>query len=111
LKEASKDEQIDFVNQVKELDKACRGGVKDYIKRAKVLLSNSAKKMNSFHDYKIEVPFDILQVKVWDDEFYELEKLGFNGVKNSIFRLMAGGLSERLGFNGIKIVYKQNYWL
>ena len=48
LKEVSEDEQREFVNQVNELDKACRGGIKDYIKRAKVLLANSAKKMNSF---------------------------------------------------------------
>ena len=103
LKKVSKDEQIAFVNQVNELDKACRGGIKDYIQRAKVLLANSAKKMNSFHDYKIEVPYDIPHIKVGDDEFYELEKLGFNELKNSVFVLTAGGLGERLGYNGIKI--------
>ena len=103
LKEVSEDEQREFVNQVNELDKACRGGIKDYIKRAKVLLTNSAKKMNSFHDYKIEVPYDIPHIKVGDEEFYELEKLGFNELKNSVFVLVAGGLGERLGYNGIKI--------
>jgi len=103
LKEVSEDEQREFVNQVNELDKACRGGIKDYIKRAKVLLANSAKKMNSFHDYKIEVPYDIPHIKVGDEEFYELEKLGFNELKNSVFVLVAGGLGERLGYNGIKI--------
>ena len=103
LKKVTKDEQIKFVNQVNELDKACRGGIKDYIQRAKVLLANSAKKMNSFHDYKIEVPYDIPHIKVGDDEFYELEKLGFDQLKNSVFVLTAGGLGERLGYNGIKI--------
>ena len=103
LKEVSEEEQREFVNQVNELDKACRGGIKDYIKRAKVLLANSAKKMNSFHDYKIEVPYDIPHIKVGDEEFYELEKLGFNELKNSVFVLVAGGLGERLGYNGIKI--------
>ena len=103
LKEVSKDEQKEFVNQVNDLDKACRGGIKDYIKRAKVLLTNSAKKMNSFHDYKIEVPYDIPHIKVGDEEFYELEKLGFNELKNSVFVLTAGGLGERLGYDGIKI--------
>ena len=103
LKEVSEEEQREFVNQVNELDKACRGGIKDYIKRAKVLLTNSAKKMNSFHDYKIEVPYDIPHIKVGDEEFYELEKLGFNELKNSVFVLVAGGLGERLGYNGIKI--------
>ena len=92
LKEVSKEEQKEFVNQINELDKFCRGGIKDYIKRAKILLENSAKKMNSFHDYKIEVPYDIPHIKVGDEEFYELEKLGLNELKNSVFVLTAGGL-------------------
>ena len=103
LKKATKEEQNDFVNQINELDKVCQGGIKDYIKRAKVLLANSAKKMNSFRDYKIEVPYDIPHIKVGNDEFYELEKLGFNELKNSVFVLVAGGLGERLGYDGIKI--------
>ena len=32
LKKVSKDEQNEFINQINELDKACRGGIKDYIK-------------------------------------------------------------------------------
>ena len=103
LKKVSKDEQNEFVNQINELNKVCTGGIKDYIKRAKVLLENSAKKMNSFHDYKIEVPYDIPHIKVGNEEFYELEKLGFNELKNSVFVLVAGGLGERLGYDGIKI--------
>ena len=103
LKKVSKEEQKEFVNQVNELDKACKGGIKDYIKRAKKLLTNSAKKINSFHDYKIEVPYDIPHIKVGDEDFYELEKLGFNELKNSVFVLTAGGLGERLGYDGIKI--------
>jgi UDP-sugar pyrophosphorylase len=103
LKTVTKDEQNEFVKQINELDKACTGGIKSYIKRAKVLLENSAKKMNSFHDYKIEVPYDIPHIKVGNEEFYELEKLGFNELKNSVFVLVAGGLGERLGYDGIKI--------
>ena len=38
--------------------------------------------MNSFHDYKIEVPYDIPHIKVGDEKSYELEKLGFNELKN-----------------------------
>ena len=103
LKTVSKDEQNEFVKQINELDKACTGGIKSYITRAKVLLENSANKMNSFHDYKIEVPYDIPHIKVGNEEFYELEKLGFNELKNSVFVLVAGGLGERLGYDGIKI--------
>ena len=103
LKEVSKEEQEAFVNQINELDKACRGGLKDYINKAKVLLSKSEQKKNSFHDYKIEVPNDIIHVTVGNEEFYELEKLGFNELKTSVFVLVAGGLGERLGYKGIKI--------
>ena len=73
LKEVSKEEQEVFVNQINELDKACRGGIKDYISRAKVLLSNSEQKNNSFNEYKIEVPNDIIHITVGNEEFYELE--------------------------------------
>ena len=44
-------------------------------KKSKSLLENSENKMNSFHDYKIEVPYDIPHIKVGDEKSYELEKL------------------------------------
>ena len=103
LKEVSEEEQEVFVNQINELDKACRGGIKDYISRAKVLLSNSEQKNNSFNEYKIEVPNDIIHITVGNEEFYELEKLGFNELKTSVFVLVAGGLGEHLGYKVIKI--------
>ena len=103
LKNVSKEEQNEFVNQINELDKACRGGIKDYIKRAKVLLENSMNKQNSFHKYKIEVPYDIPRIDIGSEEFYELEELGFKQLKDSVFVLVAGGLGERLGYKGIKI--------
>ena len=51
LKEVSKEEQNEFVKQVNHLDKACRGGIKDYIKRAKVLLEDSKNGVNPFSDF------------------------------------------------------------
>ena len=103
LKNVSTEEQNEFVNQVNHLDKACRGGIKDYIKRAKTLLERSKNKQNSFHQYKIEVPDDIPRIDIGSKEFYELEELGFNQLKDSVFVLVAGGLGERLGYKGIKI--------
>ncbi len=103
LKKVSIQEQNEFVNQINELDKACRGGIKDYIKRAKILLDKSRKKQNSFLQYKIQVPYDIPHIDIGSEEFYELEQLGFNELKNSVFVLVAGGLGERLGYKGIKI--------
>ena len=96
LKEVTKEEQEGFINQINDLDKACRGGIKDYIKRAKILLANSEQKKNSFRDCKIEVPYDIPNITVGIEEFYELQKLGFNELKTSVFVLVPGGLRERL---------------
>ena len=103
LKKVSIQDKTAFINQINDLDKACRGGIKDYIKRAKILLEKSKKKYNSFQQYKIEVPYDIPHIDIGTKEFYELEELGFNELKNSVFVLVAGGLGERLGYKGIKI--------
>ena len=103
LKDVSKEEQNGFVNQINQLDKACRGGIRDYINRAKTLLEKSKNKLNSFHQYKIDVPYDIPHIDIGSEEFYKLEELGFNELKNSVFVLVAGGLGERLGYKGIKI--------
>ena len=54
LKEVDTYEQEAFINQINDLDKICRGGIKDYIKRAKVLLEKSKQKKNSFHEYNIK---------------------------------------------------------
>ena len=102
-RQVSKQEQQDFVSQINKLDKACRGGIKDYLKRAKILLENSKNKVDSFNDYIIEVPDDIPHIDIGSEQFYELDKLGFNQIKDTVFVLVAGGLGERLGYTGIKI--------
>ena len=96
-------EQKEFVSQINRLDKACRGGIKDYLKRAKILLEKSRKNINYFHDYTIEVPDNIPHIDIGSEEFYELDQLGFNQIKDTVFVLVAGGLGERLGYSGIKI--------
>ena len=99
----SPQEKKEFINQINKLDKACRGGIKDYLQRAKILLENSQKKINFFQDFTIEIPDDIPHIKIGTEEFYELEELGFNQLKDTVFVLVAGGLGERLGYTGIKI--------
>ena len=96
-------EQKEFISQVNRLDKACRGGIRDYLKRAKILLEKSQRNVNNFHNCKIEIPDDIPHVDIGSEEFYELDKLGFDQIKDTVFVLVAGGLGERLGYNGIKI--------
>ena len=103
FKKVSPQEQKDFIVQINHLDKACRGGIKGYLQRAKILLENSKNKVNAFHDYTIEVPDDIPHIDIGSEEFYELDKLGFDQLKDTVFVLVAGGLGERLGYTGIKI--------
>ena len=103
FKTASSQEQNDFIAQINRLNGACRGGIKDYLKRAKILLEASKNKVNSYHDYTIEIPDDIPHIDIGSEEFYELDQLGFNQLKDTVFVLVAGGLGERLGYSGIKI--------
>ena len=91
-----------FIEQFDYLDKATPGGIKDYIKRAKILLEDSKNNINPFKDYTPEVPLGF-DIKIGSDQFYELDKLGFEQIENTVFVLVAGGLGERLGYPDIKI--------
>ena len=103
FKKVSQKEQNEFISQINKLDKVCRGGIKDYLKRAKILLEKSKNKSNTFQNFQIQVPDDIPHIDIGSEEFYELDQLGFDQLKNTVFVLVAGGLGERLGYNGIKI--------
>ena len=100
---ATPEEKQNFIIQFNELDKVCRGGIKDYLQRAKILLEASKNKVNNFSDTTIEIPDDIPHIEIGTDEFFELDQLGFNQLKDTVFVLVAGGLGERLGYTGIKI--------
>ena len=100
---STKKEQQAFINQFNQLDKVCRGGIKDYLKRAKILLEESKNKINNFKETKIETPDNIPHIEIGTPLFFELEQLGFNHLKETVFVLVAGGLGERLGYTGIKI--------
>ena len=100
---SSQKEQEDFIVQFNKLDKVCRGGIKDYLERAKKLLEDSKNKVNHFSDTTIEIPHDIPHIEIGTDEFFELDQLGFEQIKDTVFVLVAGGLGERLGYTGIKI--------
>ena len=102
-KSSSKEEQKEFLIQFNKLDKACRGGFKGYLNRAKILLEESKNKVNHFSDTTIEIPDDIPHIDIYTPEFFELDQLGFNQLKDTVFCLVAGGLGERLGYTGIKI--------
>ena len=96
---STKKEQQDFISQINKLDKVCRGGLKDYLKRAKILLEESKNKNNHFSDTTIEIPDNILFIEIGIPLFFELEKIGFEELKDTGFVLVAGGLGERLGYS------------
>ena len=99
---SNEEEKKNFIEQFNYLEKATPGGIKDYIKRAKILLEESKNNINPFKDYTPEVPLGF-DIKVGSDQFYELDKLGFEQIENTVFVLVAGGLGERLGYPDIKI--------
>ena len=101
-KNSKEEERKEFINQFNALEKATPGGIKDYLKRAKVLLEESKNNVNPFKEYTPEVPLGF-DVKVGSEQFYELDKLGFTEIENTVFVLVAGGLGERLGYPDIKI--------
>ena len=99
---SNEEEKKNFIEQFNYLEKATPGGIKDYIKRAKILLEESKNNINPFKDYTPEVPLGF-DIKVGSDQFYKLDKLGFEQIENTVFVLVAGGLGERLGYPDIKI--------
>lgn len=98
----SEEERKNFIAQINNLEKIYPGGIREYIKRAKVLLNNSKNNINPFAKYKPSVPRGI-KMNVGDDTFTNMEALGLKEIKDTAFVLVAGGLGERLGYNDIKI--------
>ena len=87
-KSSSKEEQKEFLIQFNKLDKACRGGFKGYLNRAKILLEESKNKVNHFSDTTIEIPDDIPHIDIYTPEFFELDQLGFNQLKDTVFWIL-----------------------
>ena len=73
-----------FLIQVYKKEKVYKAGIKDYIKSTKILLKINSNNINSFHDYKIGISYDIPHIKVGDEIFYEFgylgEKLEYNKI-------------------------------
>ena len=96
------EEKQKFLTHFNYIEKTCPGGVKDYIKRAKVLLENSKNNVNPFGDYTPSIPTGF-NINVGDSQFLELDKIGMEQIKDTVFVMVAGGLGERLGYPSIKI--------
>lgn len=100
--ESSAEEQGAFLSQINHIETTYPGGLREYISRAKVLLENSKNNVNPYNDYTPSVP-EGFNVKVGNEDFFSLEKVGFDELKDACFVLVAGGLGERLGYSDIKI--------
>ena len=102
FKKRTDSEKAQFSQQILHLEKIYPGGIKEYIKRAKVLLNASKNHVNPYASFTPSIPEGI-QVNIGDDEYFKLESLGFSELSKTGFVLVAGGLGERLGYNDIKI--------
>jgi len=106
--------KIQLAEQLADLDESYPGGILTYIKKAQVLLAQSAAGHNPFEEYTASVPTgEILTYNPSDDvdggmTFDEAEQLGLSEIGNSAFVLVAGGLGERLGYSGIKLSLETN---
>lgn len=102
LEKFGEEERKQFLNQIIHLEKIYPGGIREYIKRAKILLENSKNNVNPYSNFTPSVPEGI-DITVGNQEYFEYEKLGFEDLSKSGFVLVAGGLGERLGYNDIKL--------
>ena len=98
----TQEEKKQFLTHFNYIESTCPGGVKDYIKRAKVLLENSKNNVNPFGDFTPSIPTGF-NINVGDQQFLELDKIGMEQIKDTVFVMVAGGLGERLGYPSIKI--------
>jgi len=95
-------EQEKMARQVLDLDRSYPGGIKEYIRRAQILLKDAKEGANPYDDYTPSVPTG--ETLSFDDPEYEkFEDLGLQEMKYTGFVLVAGGLGERLGYSSIKI--------
>lgn len=93
-----------------DLDASYPGGVAAYLKKAKILLKESAEGVNPFSDFEASVPEG--ECLSFDGngtmDFAEAERLGKSVMADTAFVLVAGGLGERLGYSGIKLSLESN---
>ena len=97
------------------MDSSYPGGLAAYLKKARVLLKESADGTNPFTDFESSVPEG--ESLSYDSPspdshtgmtFSEAEESGLTGIADVAFVLVAGGLGERLGYSGIKLSLETN---
>jgi len=99
--------------QLADLDASYSGGIIAYIRKAKILLKESAEGTNPFSEFTAFVPqgesLSYTSSNSSDGmSFEEAELQGLTGIADVVFVLVAGGLGERLGYSGIKLSLETN---
>ena len=96
-----------------DLDASYSDGIIAYIRKAKILLKESAEGTNPFSEFTAFVPqgesLSYTSSNSSDGmSFEEAELQGLTGIADVVFVLVAGGLGERLGYSGIKLSLETN---
>jgi UDP-sugar pyrophosphorylase len=91
-----------FFTQIQELNKSYPGGISNYVKNAKKLLSSAKKGENPLEGWRPEIPHGV-NLEPVTEEYVQYEQMGIPLLGSCGFVLVAGGLGERLGYNGIKV--------
>lgn len=94
--------KLAMLRQVKALHDSYPGGLPAYIKKARILLYDSASDVNPYDGYMASVPSGV-RLEPGSADFLAKERIGLEMIAKVGFVLVAGGLGERLGYNGINL--------
>ena len=97
-----KDDKLNLISELLELNAAYPGGLTVYIENAKKLLADAKAGKNAFDGFQPEQP-DLIDLTNFNDNYLKFEAIGTEAIHNAGFVLVAGGLGERLGYSGIKL--------
>uniref|UniRef100_A0A061SAF4 UTP-monosaccharide-1-phosphate uridylyltransferase n=1 Tax=Tetraselmis sp. GSL018 TaxID=582737 RepID=A0A061SAF4_9CHLO len=91
-----------MLKQLILLDRSYPGGLLEYIRNARQLLTASAKGENAYDGWIPSVPQGVI-LHYAQQHFRRFEEIGLAESSNAAFVLVAGGIGERLGYSGIKV--------
>lgn len=92
-----------FAKQILTLEATYPGGLANYHKNSLKCLADAVSGVNPYEGYVPKIPKLAHVIDFNNADTEELEAIGLEEIKHTVFVLVAGGLGERLGFNGIKV--------
>lgn len=91
-----------LLNIIADFDRKYPGGMTQYLKNARNLISESQNGINPLKGFTPQIPQSVRLDKL-DHAYREYEEIGSQCFGETGIVLVAGGLGERLGYSGIKI--------